>query len=114
MRSPTGANGYRKAGKWLRGVDLNHRPLGYESNLELHRQSSLERHRRFSRQFIVPEADHKSANGPGRCKHMSSLPLLELAALDENRHTSDKSSNLAPNCADRSLFRVARKVFTTT
>ena len=22
--------GYRKACKWLRGVDLNHRPLGYE------------------------------------------------------------------------------------
>jgi hypothetical protein len=33
MRSPTGANGYRKAGKWLRGVDLNHRALGYESNV---------------------------------------------------------------------------------
>ena len=30
MRSPMGANGYRKAGKWLRGVDLNHRPLGYD------------------------------------------------------------------------------------
>ena len=27
-----GANGYREAGKWLRGVDLNHRPLGYEPN----------------------------------------------------------------------------------
>ena len=25
-----GANGYREARKWLRGVDLNHRPLGYE------------------------------------------------------------------------------------
>jgi len=23
-----GANGYRKAGKWLWGVDLNHRPFG--------------------------------------------------------------------------------------
>ena len=26
-----GANGYRTACKWLRGVDLNHRPLGYEN-----------------------------------------------------------------------------------
>jgi hypothetical protein len=25
-----GANSHREAGKWLRGVDLNHRPLGYE------------------------------------------------------------------------------------
>ena len=30
MRERTGANGYREVGKWLRGVDLNHRPLGYE------------------------------------------------------------------------------------
>jgi hypothetical protein len=30
MRQPKGANGYRQARKWLRGVDLNHRPLGYE------------------------------------------------------------------------------------
>ena len=30
MRQRMGANGYRRAGKWLRGVDLNHRPLGYE------------------------------------------------------------------------------------
>jgi hypothetical protein len=27
-----GANGYREACKSLRGVDLNHRPLGYEPN----------------------------------------------------------------------------------
>src|SRR4029077_8165035 len=27
-----GANGYREVAKWLRGVDLNHRPLGYEPN----------------------------------------------------------------------------------
>ena len=26
-----GANGYREGCKWLRGVDLNHRPLGYEN-----------------------------------------------------------------------------------
>jgi hypothetical protein len=25
-----GANSHRGAAKWLRGVDLNHRPLGYE------------------------------------------------------------------------------------
>jgi hypothetical protein len=25
-----GANSHREAAKWLRGVDLNHRPLGYE------------------------------------------------------------------------------------
>jgi len=30
MRERMGANGYREVGKWLRGVDLNHRPLGYE------------------------------------------------------------------------------------
>jgi hypothetical protein len=30
MRYLVGANGYREARKWLRGVDLNHRPLGYE------------------------------------------------------------------------------------
>ena len=27
------ANGYRGVGNWLRGVDLNHRPLGYEPNI---------------------------------------------------------------------------------
>jgi hypothetical protein len=32
MRERTGANGYREVAKWLRGVDLNHRPLGYEPN----------------------------------------------------------------------------------
>ena len=32
MRQLMGANGYREACKWLRGVDLNHRPLGYEPN----------------------------------------------------------------------------------
>jgi hypothetical protein len=30
MRYLMGANGYGEARKWLRGVDLNHRPLGYE------------------------------------------------------------------------------------
>jgi hypothetical protein len=30
MRERMGANGYREVAKWLRGVDLNHRPLGYE------------------------------------------------------------------------------------
>ena len=34
MRQPKGANGYREACKWLRGVDLNHRPLGYEQELQ--------------------------------------------------------------------------------
>jgi hypothetical protein len=29
LRQRMGANGYRTAGRWLRG-DLNHRPLGYE------------------------------------------------------------------------------------
>jgi hypothetical protein len=30
QRQRMGANRYRQARKWLRGVDLNHRPLGYE------------------------------------------------------------------------------------
>src|ERR1051326_986349 len=32
MLWPMGAIGYRGTCKWLRGVDLNHRPLGYEPN----------------------------------------------------------------------------------
>ena len=31
-RARMGASSHRGAAKWLRGVDLNHRPLGYEPN----------------------------------------------------------------------------------
>jgi hypothetical protein len=70
MRERMGANGYREVGKWLRGVDLNHRPLGYEPNRISdskvfqrlddagNDRKSLKRHQSI---VIGPQSDHTLA-----------------------------------------------------
>ena len=74
MRQPKGANGYRQACKWLRGVDLNHRPLGYEPN-ELPDCST-------------PHFDHTEIERSGQTNELLCRSKLRVCAEDAHECSS--------------------------